>query len=99
MYKRKSVENLFVLDTNILLYHLNYLTTYSKENEEIRYLIPIQVIKELEINTKNPNALIALNCIKQLEEINVAEILCENLDPTLVLPYWRNDLIDFHIIA
>lgn len=99
MYRRKSVENLFVLDTNILLYHLNYLTTYSKEHQGIRYLIPIQVIKELEINTKNSNALIALNCIKQLEEINVAEILFENLDPTLVVPYWRNDLIDFHIIA
>lgn len=102
MCAKKINEEFFVIDTNILLYNLKCLIEYAKEKQNIKYLIPIQVFKELErlVQAKNKKeAFVALEGIKKLEEIGIAEILSEIIIPSSIVPYWKNDLADFYIIS
>ena len=102
MCAKKINEEFFVIDTNILLYNLICLIEYAKEKQNIKYLIPIQVIKELErlVQAKNKKeAVVALEGIKKLEEIGIVEILSEKIIPNSIVSYWKNDLADFYIIS
>ena len=102
MCAKKINEEFFVIDTNILLYNLKCLIEYAKEKQNIKYLIPIQVIKELErlVQAKNKKeAVVALEGIKKLEEIGIVEILSEKIIPNSIVSYWKNDLADFYIIS
>lgn len=101
MFERKNQDLLFVLDTNVYVHNLEIVVRYASENKNVKYLIPYKIIKELEHLTFVGNLYSneALVQIKKLEEQGSVKIIDEVIKPSLVVPYWDNDIIDFYITA
>lgn len=101
MFGRKNEELLFVLDTNVYMHSLESVVRYVSENENVKYLIPIKVIQELEHLTKinNIEAVLALEKIEKFKEQGKANVIEEIIKPSSVVSYWDDDLVDFYILA
>ena len=101
MFERKNEELVFVLDTNVYIHSLDSIVRYVEGNKNVKYLIPIKVIQELDHLKKigNVEAFLGLEEIKNLQEKGVAQIIEEIIKPSSVVSYWDDDIVDFYILA
>lgn len=97
-----SKEALFVVDTNVLIYNCDSLEKYLNETKNLKYLIPKQVVKELNrlLIVKNKVEIKdSLAFIKKYEELGFLEILKDDVIPEEIVSYWNESLTDFFIIS
>lgn len=95
-------KTFFVVDTNILIYNCDCLEKYLNETENIKYLIPKQVVKELNRLLKVKNKVeikVSLDFIEKYEKLGFLEILKDDVVPRNIASYWNESITDFFIIS